>query len=138
MVTRKSRTRKLPKGIGDEKNANGSMSYHAQLLVIPFPRKQKTFPTLAEAIAWRSKTKAELEKQRRVGGTRPELATISIAGLNTEYLADPETKLLADFKDRRRHLAWWSAHCGAVKVLDFGILQGRAAQGALIPGRENA
>lgn len=135
MVTRKS---KLPKGIRQERNADGSRSYHAQLSVKPFPRIQQTFQTLPEAIAWRVKTKAEFEKQRQGGGARPELATLTLAGLNAEYLKDPETKLLADFKDRGRHLAWWSAKHGAVRVLDFGVLQGRAARDALIPGRVNA
>jgi integrase len=135
MVTRKSR---LPKGIRLEHNADGSASYHAQISVKPFPRTQQSFPTLAEAIAWRNKTKAELEKQRRSGGARPELATLTLAGLNTEYLNDPETNLLSDYNDRKRHLAWWSAHCGTERVLDFGVLQARAARVALIPGRKNA
>jgi integrase len=135
MVTRKS---KLPKGIRLERNADGSTSYHAQLKVKPFPRTQQSFPTLDAAVEWRDKTKAELQKQTQAGAPRPELATLSIAGLNTEYLADPETQLLADLKDRKRHLAWWSAHCGAVRVLDFGVAHGRPARAALMQGRENA
>ena len=136
MVKRKSS--KLPKGIRSERNADGSTSYHAQLAVKPFPRVQQTFPTLAGAIDWRSGTKAELQKQRQGGGARPELATLTLAGLNTEYLKDPETVALADYNDRKRRLAWWSVNCGAVKVLDFGVLQGRQARDALIPGRSAA
>jgi len=136
-----TKQRKLPKGIRGERNADGSTSYHAQLAV-KFPEKlvrtQRTWPTAAEAIAWRKETRAELKKQRQAGGARPELATLTMAGLNSEYLKDPETKLLTDFKDRKRHLNWWSTHCGAVKVLEFGVLQGRAAQAALIPGRAPA
>jgi integrase len=132
MVTRKHT------GIRPRRNADGSMSYDAQLLVKPFPRTQQTFQTLVEAIAWRSKTTAELRKQRQGGGARPELATLTLAGLNADYLMDAETKLLADYHDRKRHLDWWSAHHGTVKVLDFGVLQARAARDALMPARQNA
>lgn len=125
-------------GIYPRPNADGSMSYDAQLLVKPYPRIQQTFATIAEAVAWRSKTKAELKKQRQGGGARPELATLTLAGLNSEYLSDPEAKLLADYDDRERHLNWWSAQCGTTRVLDFGVFQARTARGALIPGRKNA
>jgi integrase len=125
-------------GIRARKNADGSMSYDAQLLVKPYPRTQQTFAIRDQAIAWRLKTLAELRAQRKVGRARPEMAKLTIAGLNTEYLNDPETMALADFKDRERHLNWWSAHYGGERVLDFGTLQARAARAALIPGRKNA
>ncbi len=131
MVTRKHT------GIQERRNRDGSVSYDAQLLVKPFPRTSQSFSTRAEAVAWRTKTVAELRKQRQGGGARPELATLTLAGLNTAYLKDPQIKLLADFKDRKRHLGWWTAHCGIIKMLDFGVLQARAARDALIPGREN-
>jgi integrase len=108
-------------GIRARKNADGSMSYDAQLLVKPYPRTQQTFPNRADAIAWRSKTLAELRAQRKVGGTRPELAKITLAGLNTDYLKDPETKALADFNatvDRyiaAERAAWnWGRAAGLV------------------------
>jgi integrase len=137
MVTRKSR-RKLPQGIRERRNADGSVSYDAQLKVKPFPRTQQSFATLAEAIAWRDKLVAELLKQRQAGSARPELATLTLAALNVEYLKDPETRALASVKDREAHLAWWSVKYGTVKALDFGVMQGREARDALIPRMEPA
>ena len=69
---------------------------------------------------------------------RPDIVTMSLADLNTEYLEVPETVALKDFAERERHLNWWSSKYGATKVLEFGVLQARAARDALIPGRANA
>ena len=135
MVTAKS---KLPPGIKARRNADGSTSFDAQLFVKPFPRTQQSFATKAEAITWRANLKAELVKQRQEGNPRPELATLTLAGLNAEYLKDPETKVLASFNDRERHLKWWSVKYGTVKVLDFGVMQGREARDALLPKMEAA
>jgi integrase len=132
MVTRKSI------GITPRRNADASMSYTAQLLVKPFPRTSQTFPSMAEALAWRKQIKDELLKQRKDKAVRPDLPTLSIASLNGEYLKDPEALALADFKDRKRHLDWWTLKFGTVKVLDFGVIEGRAARELLIPGRQPA
>ena len=83
--------------------------------------------------------KAELVKQRKhrrgaAGSRHPD----ELAGLNAEYLKDPNTLALKDYKDRKRHLNWWSSRFGAAKVLGFGVLEQRAARDALIPGRANA
>jgi len=122
-------------GISSRRNADGTMSYTAQLLVKPFPRTSQTFPTKAAAVAWRKKMRDELLDQRRVKSVRPDLPTLTLASLNSEYLKDPETQLLADYNDRKRHLEWWSSKFGAVKVLDFGVIEGRAARDLLVPGR---
>jgi len=132
MVTRKSI------GIAPRRNADGSMSYTAQLLVKPFPRTSQTFPSMAEALAWRKQIKEELLKQRKDKAVRPDLPTLSISSLNGEYLKDPEALELADFKDRKRHLDWWTLKFGTIKVLDFGVIEGRAARELLIPGRSAA
>lgn len=137
MADRKSR-RKLPKGIRQRRNADGSVSFDAQLQTRGFPRQFKASPTLEEAIHWYTTTKAELEKQNQAGGARPELASFTLGDLNREYLRDPETKALATFKDRERHLKWWTAKYGTTKLLEFGTLQAREARGALIPKMEPA
>jgi integrase len=117
------------------KNGNRITGYGCHVNVKPFPRVWQSFPTKKEATDWRDQLTKELRKQRQGGGARIELATLSMADLNTDYLKDPETCLLADYKDRKRHLTWWSGNCGAVKVLDFGVMHGRAARDALMPGR---
>lgn len=137
MVGTKSR-RKLPTGISQHRNSDGTVSYRAQLLVKPFPRAFKAHETLEGAIQWRKSLEAELRKQRQVGGVRTDLAQLSIASLNTEYLKDPETVALATVKDRQKHLTWWSTKFGNIKVLDFGVLHGRQARDALVPRMEPA
>jgi integrase len=132
MVTRKSI------GIASRRNADGSMSYTAQLLVKPFPRTSQTFPTMAEAVAWRRQMREELLTQRKDKAVRPDLPTLSLASLNGEYLKDPEALALADYKDRQRHLNWWTLKFGTVKVLDFGVIEGRAARELLMVGRSPA
>jgi integrase len=129
MVSRKSI------GVTRRRNADGSMSFTAQLMVKPFPRNSKTFPTMAEAVAWRKQMREELLEQRKDKAVRPDLPTLSIASLNGEYLKDPEALALADYEDRKRHLNWWTLKFGTVKVLDFGVIEGRAARELLMPGR---
>jgi integrase len=125
-------------GITPRRNADGTMSYTAQLLVKPFPRTSQTFPTMAAALGWRKAMKAELLDQRKDKAVRRDLPTLSIASLNGEYLKDPEALALADYKDRERHLNWWTLKFGTVKVLDFGVIEGRAARELLIPARSPA
>jgi integrase len=137
MVIAKSR-RKLPPGIRERRNGDGSVSYDAQVQVKPFGRTQQSFPTLAEAVAWRKAHADELGKQSKVGGVRPDLGTLSVATLNAEYLKDPETQALRSVNDRKKQLAWWSLKSGSVRVLDFGVLQAREARDALIPRMEPA
>lgn len=137
MVTAKSR-RKMPVGIRERRKSDGSVCYLAQLLVKPFPRAFKSHDTLQAAIDWRNSLKAELSKQRKVGGVRTDLAQLTVAALNAEYLSDPETKLLATVKDRKKHLEWWSSKFGSTKVLDFGVLHGRQAREQLVPRVEAA
>jgi integrase len=133
MVTAKHRRRKMPPGIRARRNSDGSVSFDAQLLVKPFPRAFKSHETLEAAIQWRKSLATELAKQRQVGGVRTDLAQLSIAALNAEYLKDPETAALKTAKDRTKHLAWWSVKFGNVKILDFGVLHGRQARDALVP-----
>jgi integrase len=76
-----------------------------------------------------------LLRQRKDKSVRHDLPGLSIASLNGEYLKDPQALALADYKDRKRHLNWWTLKFGTVKVLDFGVIEGRAARDLLIPGR---
>jgi integrase len=90
---------------------------------------------MAQAVAWRKQMRDELLDQRKDKSVRPDLPTLTIAALNAEYLKDPETAALADFGDRKRHLNWFTAKFGTVKVLDFGVIEGRAARDLLMHGR---
>ncbi len=131
MVTRKHK-RKLPAGIRERINGDGSVSYDAQLKVAPFPRSFKSHETLEAAIRWRAELEAELIERRQAKDTRPDAATLTLAQLNREWLADPEPKLLRSYKDRVRHLNWWASKFGAEKVREFGVVQAREARGLLL------
>jgi integrase len=120
------------------RNSDGSISYGAQVRIKPFKPTWQSFPTKKAAIAWRDSLTAELRKQRNAGGAQPDLATLTVAGLNAEYLKDPDTQQLRYIKDLKRHLAWWTLKYGTTKALDFGVLQLREARDALIPGRQPA
>src|ERR1019366_3986431 len=120
------------------RNADGSVSYGAQVRVKPFKPTWKSFETKAEAVRWRDALTAELRKQRQGGGARPDLATLTIAALNKAYLEDPDTKALRYHRELKRSLAWWTLKYGTVKVIDFGVLQLREARDALMPGRAPA
>jgi integrase len=119
-------------------NADGSKSYGASVNVKPFKRTWRSFESKVEATKWRDELTTELKKQRAVGGTRPDLASLSVASLNSAYLADPETKALRYYSDLVRQLRWWSAKYGTCKVLEFGVLELREARDKLMPGRQPA
>ncbi len=139
MATTKSRRRKLPKGVsGPHRNKDGSISYHAHFQLKGFGRPFKAHPTAEAAIRWLTETKATLVKQREAGQEQPDLATMTLANLNEKFLRDPKVTALRSFKDIKRQLSWWSGRFGAVRVLQFDVLQEREARDALIAsGRKN-
>src|SRR5882762_11420472 len=98
------------------KNADGSRSYGASVSVKPFKRTWQSFGTRKEAEAWRDALTLELRKQRKEGGTRPDLATLTVAALNKAFLEDPDTAKLRYFPDLKRQLAWWTLKYGTSKV----------------------
>ncbi len=137
MADRKSR-RKLPKGIRQRRNGDGSLSFDAQFQVKGYPRAFKSFPTPEQAIRWLTDTKGELIKQRKAGQVQPDIVTMTLADLNNKFLKDPKVTALRSFKDIKRQLAWWSSRYGATRALEFGPLQQEEARNALIAGRAHA
>jgi integrase len=120
------------------KNADGSRSFGTSVSVKPFKRRWQSFATKAEAVKWRDDLTAELRKQKTAGASRPDIATLTLAAVNGAYLTDPETTRLGDFKDRKRHLTWWTLHYGTVKALEFGVEKIREGRNALFADREPA
>jgi integrase len=125
-------------------NADKTNSVTVQIFVDPFPRQSKTFcaedypsrkDALVAAIQWREDTRQTLIEQRQQGNVRVDLANFTLADLNAAYLKDPATVVLAYRRELKRNLEWWDGQCGRCKVLDFGVLQGREAREALLPGR---
>ena len=70
--------------------------------------------------------------------TRADLPTLTVGGLVREYLADPVTKALRSYANKRELLGWWLASYGSKRVLDFGVLALRDARTKLQPGRAPA
>jgi integrase len=119
------------------KNADGSRVFGAQVRIKGFDPVYRSFSTRAECIAWRDALTTELKKQRQQGNVRPDLPGLTVAALNTAYLADPGT--VNDHSERyvaqlKRSLKWWSLHYGATKVMEFGVLQQREARDTLLNG----
>lgn len=117
------------------RNQDGSVSYGIQVRVKPFKPAYQSFPTRAEAIAWSKELTEKLRSSRGRASVRPELTKATLATLNAEYLADPNTKKLGDFEDRERQIKWWTEHHGTVKVTQFGVTEIREARTTLLKTR---
>lgn len=133
-----SRTTDRKTGVVTIRNADGSKSYGAHVRIKPFKPTWRSFPSKQEVINWRSELTAELRKQKTTGASRPDITRLTLAALNGAYLADPETTRLGDFKDRQRHLNWWTLHYGTVKALEFGVTQIQEGRNALFTRRKPA
>jgi integrase len=120
------------------KNADGSTSYGAQVRIKPFKPTWQSFPTRGAAIAWRDALTITLKKQREAGGVREDVASLTLAELAKEYLADPETVAQKAFNDRANGVNWWVNNYGAERVMQFNVLKIRAARERLQPKRANA
>lgn len=117
------------------KNRDGTVSVIAWVRVKPFKPASKAFPTLPAARTWATALEAELRKQREHGQARRDLTSLTVGGLITEFLADPETRQLKYFPDLEALCGWWANHAGGEKVLAFGTLKLREARELLRNGR---
>jgi integrase len=119
------------------KNSDGSKAVLAWVRIKPFKPVSKSFPNQEAAKAWADALEAELKAQRSTGTKRQDLPNLTVAGLVTEYLADPDTKSLRTYDDVERLLLWWVNHFGAEKVREFGSGKLREARDLLRNGRAN-
>jgi integrase len=123
------------------KDKSGDVSFLAQVRVRRFKPAAKTFKvesTRAEAkqraIAWAEALERELRQQSRVN-TSPDTTQLTIAGLVSQYLKDPETQALRTYKEIARLLeGFWVNKYATTKILDFGVLQLREARDKLNNG----
>lgn len=113
----------------------GTVSFTATVRIKPFPPACKTFGRRSEAKDWADALERELRKQRARGAVRRDVTKMTVAGLITEYIEDPETKALRYFDSLSLLLAWWTGHYGAAKVMEFNVLTLREARAGLRPGR---
>jgi integrase len=118
-------------------NGDGSKTVLAWVRIKPFKPASKAFTNQAAAKVWATELEIELRKQRKSGDVRKDLTALTLAGLITEYLADPETTSLRTYDDVERLLAWWVNRFGAEKILAFGTIKLREARKLLEHGREN-
>ena len=70
---------------------DGSKSVLAWVRIKPFKPASRSFSNQAEAKRWATELEIELRKQKKQGGARPDLTSLTLAGLVAAYLADPET-----------------------------------------------
>lgn len=119
-------------------NADRTVSYVAQVRVRPFKPIARSFPSKREAEAWAAETETSLRENRKAGAQRPDLAGLTLAQLNKEYLADDAATSLRSYQSTVDRLAWWTLHYGAEHVRDLDPLTLRAARDKLRPGRAPA
>jgi integrase len=96
----------------------------------------RTFPTAEECVAWANATRKELLDQRKRGPTRPDLGTLTLAGLISEFLADSTVKGLRSYGNYERQLGWWAKKYGTERVLDVTPIILREARERLQNGRQ--
>jgi integrase len=116
------------------KNRDRSVSILTLVRVKGFKPTSRSFETMAEAKAWAEPLEKELKKQGKRGGARADLATLTIGALIKEYLADPTVNVQRAYEDKHTLLDWWSAEHASTRVVEFGVLQLRAARDKLAHG----
>lgn len=126
------------------KGPTGNVAFLAQVRIQGFKPAAKTFKVetthaeaRARAVAWGEELERELKSQSTRGGARRDVTQLTLGGLISEYLADPETKSLRTYHEVERLLeSFWLNKYATERVLDFGIIQIREARDKLqIPGR---
>jgi integrase len=118
------------------KNRDRTTSIVTNVRIKPFKPTSKSFPTMALAKAWAEPLEKQLKDQAKRGGARSDIATITLGKLITEFLEDPRTAALKSFEDLHDRLDWWSADAqlSTMKVMEFGVVQLRAARAKLMAG----
>jgi integrase len=121
--------------ITKRKNDDGTVGYLAQINVKGFKRTGRTFTTRKAAQSWAEETESMLRKQRERGSARSDLASLTVGDLILQFLADPETTRLRYFDDLHRLCCWWVQGYGAMRAVEFGVLQVREGRERLRKGR---
>src|SRR5688572_6703122 len=117
--------------IQKRKNGDGSITFLAQVRIKPFRPTAKAFSKRADAQAWSQSLERALRAQRRQGGVRHDVTSLTVAELAAEYLNDPETQALGSYKTSTERLAWWVNHYGSTRVLEMNVLRLREARDRL-------
>lgn len=117
--------------IQKRKNRDRSASYVATVRIRPYRPASKSFPSRAEAEAWADALERKLKAQRKEGGVREDVTSLTVAGLAKEFLKDPETMRLKYANDLERLLDWWTGHYGAERILQLNVLTLREARDKL-------
>lgn len=121
--------------ITQRRNGDGSTSFIAQVRVSGFRGTAKAFTARKDAKAWADAIETELREQRKRGGVREDVTTLTVAGVAKEFLEDPETMGLRYYDSLTLLIAWWVDHYGTSKVMELNVLTLREARDKLRPGR---
>ena len=122
--------------IQKRKNKDRSVSFVAIVRVRPFRPASKAFGTLDAAKTWAKELEEKLRSQRDQGGVREDVTALTVAGLITEFLEDPETQALRYKDSLESLLEWWTTNYGSTKVLQLNVLTLREAREKIRhPGR---
>jgi len=112
-------------------NSDGTTGFLAQVRIAGFKPTFQTFPTKKAAEAWADEFESMLREQRKRGGVRADLSSLTLGALLLEFLRDAETARLKSFDDLHRLCCWWIQTYGTVRAVEFGVLQVREGRDKL-------
>jgi integrase len=111
------------------------VTYTATARVTGFDSVSKTFSTKAAAIEWADETEELFREQKKRGGVRRDVGSLTVGDLLLEYLRDAETVTLRSYDLVHQVCAWWIQELGTTKALDLNVLALRALRDKLTRGR---
>jgi integrase len=113
---------------------DGTKYFTASVRVNAYPSASRTFSTRKDAVDWARADERELKRQAEQRIVRCDVSRMTVGQLAAEYLGDPTTQQLGYHGDLCSMLAWWSAHCGSDRIMEFGVVQIREARDILRKG----
>ncbi len=111
------------------------VTFTTTVRVAGFESISKTFPTKAAAAKWAETTEELLREQKKRGGMRADVATLTLGDLLLEHLRDAETMKLRSYDGAHQMCSYWIQELGAIKALDLNVLVLREARDKLARGR---
>jgi len=128
----RSTARRAAPNVQKRSNQDGSTSWVALVRVRPFHARSRSFSDRTTAVRWADEEKRKLKAEReRAADARADLTSLTVAQLAKAYLEDPETLLLASYKDSCARLAWWVNELGEKRIRELGVVTLREARDKL-------
>lgn len=124
-----------------KRKSKSGIRYRAQIQHVGKPSLSKTFGTKREAREWIVKTERQIEQEESAKSLFPDLKTVPDVEylVNKSILEQLKTKKIQEKrKDQMRHLKFWVAHLGSIKLHELTPKHIINIRNKLIEGRSNA